>query len=139
MKWTETELAYLAGIIDGEGCLCIQRPGNKTHTLRMFVMNTFKPLIDYLYKTYGGFQYSRKKENNTWKIRHEWFVDTKILDDLLPRLLPYLINKKEHAEICIEFRKTFPKIRGYRTIPPDLIAIREACHRRIKVLNKKGP
>lgn len=63
MKWTDTQIAYLAGIIDGEGCFCIQRPGGKTHTLRLFVMNTFKPLIDYLYKTYGGYQYSRKKKN----------------------------------------------------------------------------
>lgn len=139
MKWTDTELAYLAGIIDGEGCFYIQRPGGKSHTLRLFVMNTFKPLIDYLYKTFGGFQYSRKKENSTWKIRHEWFVDRETLDELLPLLRPYLINKKEHLEIAIEFRKTFPKIRTYHRIPYEFVAIRVDCHRRIKVLNKKGP
>lgn len=139
MKWTDTELAYLAGIIDGEGCFYIQRTGGKFHTLRLFVMNTFKPLIDYLYKTYGGFQYSRKKEDSTWKIRHEWFVDRENLDELLPLLRPYLINKKEHLEIAIEFRKTFPKIRTYYRIPDEFVAIREDCHRRIKVLNKKGP
>jgi hypothetical protein len=42
MKWTDTQLSYLAGIIDGEGCFCIQRPGGKSHTLRLFVMNTIK-------------------------------------------------------------------------------------------------
>lgn len=139
MKWTTAELSYMAGIIDGEGCFCIQRPGGKTHTLRMFVMNTSKQLIDYLYKTYGGFQYSRKKENSTWKIRHEWFVDRYVIDELIPLLLPYLIVKKEHAQIAIEFRKTFPKVRGYRNIPKDLVSIREDCHRRMQVLNKKGP
>lgn len=139
MKWIDTELAYLAGIIDGEGCFYIQRPGGKSHTLRLFVMNTFKPLIDYLYKTYGGFQYSRKKEGSTWKIRHEWFVDRANLDELLPLLRPYLINKKEHLEIAIEFRKTFPKVRNYHRIPDKFVAIREDCHRRIKILNKKGP
>lgn len=139
MKWNKTELSYMAGIIDGEGCFNIQRPRGKSHTLRLFVMNTSKSLIDYLYKTYGGYQYSRKKENSTWKIRHEWFVDRQILDDLLPRLLPYLIVKKEHCEIAIEFRKTFPKIRNYHKIPEDMVYIREDCHRRLKILNKKGP
>ncbi len=139
MKWTETQIAYLAGIIDGEGCFHIARPGGKTHTLRLFVMNTHKPLIDYLYNTYGGFQYSRKKENSTWKIRHEWFVDRGNLDEILPKLAPYLINKREHLDIVIEFRKTFPKVRNYHKIPDELVAIREDCHRRIKILNKKGP
>ena len=139
MKWTETQLAYLAGIIDGEGCFYIAKPGGKTHTIRLFVMNTHKPLIDYLFETYGGFQYSRKKENSTWKIRHEWFVDRANIDELIPLLIPYLINKKEHAIIAIEFRKTFQKNRPYYKVPDEFVAIREDCHRRIKILNKKGP
>ena len=140
MKWTDIELSYLAGIIDGEGCFCITIPDGKNHTLRMFVMSTSKCLIDYLYKTYGGFQYSRKKENSTWKIRHEWFVDTKILDELLPLLKPFLIIKKEQCEIAITFRKTFLKgPRKYHKVPKDLRLIREECHHHMKILNKKGP
>jgi hypothetical protein len=138
MKWTLTELAYLAGIIDGEGCFHICNPGGKTHTLRLFVMNTSKPLIDYLYKTYGGFQYSRKKENSNWKIRHEWFVDRAIVDELMPLLGPYLIIKKEHLEVAIEFRKTFQS-RDYHKVPDDIRLVREDCHRRMRFLNKKGP
>jgi len=103
-------------------------------------MSTSKSLIDYLYKTYGGFQYSRKRENKAWKIRHEWFVDTKILDDLLPLLQPFLIIKKEHCGIAITFRKTFLRgNRKYHHIPDDLQLIREECHRHMQVLNKKGP
>lgn len=139
MKWTTEQMAYLAGIIDGEGCFYIQRPGGKTHTLRLFVMNTSKPLIDYLYRSYGGWQYSRKKENSTWKTRHEWFVDRDIIDELLPLIHPFLIIKKEHCEIAMDFRKTFPKVRDYHRIPLESVAIREECHRRIRVLNKKGP
>lgn len=140
MKWTDIQLSYLAGIIDGEGCFCITKPGNKTHVIRLFVMNTFKPLIDYLYKTYGGFQYSRKKENRTWKIRHEWFVDSQILDELLPLLKPFLINKKKHCDIAITFRKTFLKEKSkYHKVPDHIRLIREQCYIHMKVLNKKGP
>ena len=139
MKWTQLELAYLAGIIDGEGCFCIQNPGGKTHTLRLFVMNTFKPLIDYLYKTDGGFQYSRNVEDPRRKIRHEWFIDTHIVDEILPLLRPFLIVKKEQLEVAIEFRKTFPKKRSYHRVPNEFILIREDCHRRMRILNKKGP
>lgn len=139
MKWNETTIAYLAGIIDGEGCISIQNPGGKTHTLRLYVMNTHKPLIDFLYQTFGGFQYSRKRENKNWKIRHEWFVDRDTIDEILPRIYPYLINKKEHCEIAIEFRKTFPKTRNYHKIPDHLVKIRIDCHSRLKILNQKGP
>lgn len=139
MKWSKTQLAYFAGIIDGEGCFCIQIPGNKSHTLRLFVMSTSKCLIDYLFQTFGGYQYSRKIEKLTWKIRHEWFVDREILDELLPLLRPYMVIKKEHLEVAIEFRKTFPKIRNYHKIPNEFILVREDCHRRMRLLNKKGP
>jgi hypothetical protein len=138
MKWNNTELAYLAGIIDGEGCFYIGKPGGH-YTLRLFVMSTSKCLIDYLYKTYGGFQYSRKKENSSWKIRHEWFVDTLILEDLLPLLREYLIIKKEHLEVAIEFRKTYPKFGKRPRVSNEIISIRDNCHLRMKFLNKKGP
>jgi hypothetical protein len=139
MKWSDIQLSYLSGIIDGEGCFHIGRPGGKTHTLRLFVMNTSLPLIDYLYFTYGGWQYSRKIENKNWKIRHEWFVDRKIIDELLPLIYPFLIVKKEACEVAMEFRKTFPKIRTYHKIPEEIVSIREDCHHRMQILNKKGP
>ena len=140
MKWSATELAYLAGIMDADGCFYIGQPGQKTHTLRLFVMSTSKCLIDYLYKTYGGFQYSRKIEKLTWKIRHEWFIDRQVLDELLERLKPYLIIKKEQCEVAITFRKTFLRgKRKYHKIPEDLLVIRNQCHQRMRLLNKKGP
>ena len=137
MRWTHIELAYLAGIIDGEGCFYIGKPGGN-YTLRLFVMSTSKCLIDYLYKTYGGFQYSRKKENSSWKIRHEWFVDTQILEELLPLINPYLIIKHEHCQVAIEFRKTYPKSKSRPRVSDEVHSIRESCHLRMKSLNKKG-
>ena len=83
--------------------------------------------------------YSRQRENKNWKIRHEWFVDRKVVDELLPLIYPFLIVKKEACEIGIEFRKTFPQVRYYHRIPDGIFDIRENCHRRMKILNKKGP
>ena len=135
MTWSDTQLAYFAGIIDGEGCFYIQQPGGRTHTLRLFVMSTTEELIDYLHKTYGGFKYSRKRENPRWKIRHEWCVDRSNLDLILPLIRPYLIVKQKHCDIAIEFRKTFLNGRRYRNIPVEIMNIREECHRQIRVLN----
>ena len=139
MRWTDTQLSYFAGIIDGEGCFNIGCRGKKTYTLRLFVMNTSKPLIDYLHTNFGGWKYSRQRENKKWKIRHEWFVDRQVIDEILPLIHPFLIVKKEACEVAMDFRKTFPKVRTYHKIPDEVLCIREDCHHRMQILNKKGP
>jgi len=139
MNWNIKQLAYLAGIIDADGCISIGRTGKlprRDFNVRMYVMCTDKNLINWLHQTFGGLTYSRKRENIKWKIRYEWFAERKTLDILLPKLIPFLIIKKDRAKIAFEFRKTFAKRQS--PLPKDVRTFREKCFHKLKSLNSRG-
>lgn len=134
--WTETELAYLAGIIDGEGTFHIGFSSNRW-TSRVYVVNTDQNLIKWIQNKFGGLIYSRDSlKNPTWKTKHEWLLEkTKILP-MVELILPYLICKKAQAELMIKFRKTF---QNFRDRSEETFTFRSECHKHMKSLNHRGP
>jgi len=99
------DLAYLAGIIDGEGTIGIYyHKGRNSYRVKIYVVNTYKPLIDWLGSVFGGFVYQRT--HKTWKTKYEWHLGEDAMD-LLKSLIPYLKIKKEQALTAIEFREKF--------------------------------
>lgn len=115
-EYSETQLAYLAGIIDGEGSIYI---GNfswnpKTQTpyyqTNMEVTNTDEGLILYLIHTFGGSysKYTAKQTpKNSRKPVFRWIASGKRLTHLCELILPYLVIKHKQAKIMLEMRKTF--------------------------------
>jgi hypothetical protein len=141
--WKETELAYLAGIIDGEGSIYVQgriRFKSIHYFPRFQIVNTDRKLMEWIHKTFGGLIYDkcRKKHNPKWKMQIEWFTTRGLLDQLLPLIIPFLVTKKEHALILIEFRKTYVKKFGSQGVPKEIQDFRIDCHNRLKLLNKRG-
>lgn len=138
MIWAETQLAYLAGIIDGEGTfyIGITNKGRKFNS-RIYVVNTNEELIKWLKDTFGGLIYKRtSKSNPQWKTRYEWVLDKSAIDTVCHLLIPYLIIKKKHAEIMIDYRNSF--IKGKRPVISEyILAFRKACHEQIKILNHR--
>lgn len=101
-------LAYVAGIIDGEGTICISRrkKGNKiwNHTLFVQVSNTQEWLIEFLKLQFGGNTDYRKAHDNareSWR----WTAHTREASSFLRLILPYLQLKRPQAELAIEFQK----------------------------------
>lgn len=137
--WSNTDLAYLAGIIDGEGTIFIQRRmdnGTWTYWSRMQVVNTYKPLIEWIYSTFGGLMYTvnRSKPNRIRKTQYQWYTRISLVDVLIPKVYPYLINKKQHAEIFMEFRKTFTH-GSKKRLTNEVQLFREECMHKLKHLN----
>ena len=138
MIWKETQLAYLAGIIDGEGTFYIGTTNNgRKFNSRIYVVNTNKELIEWLKNNFGGLVYQRtSKSNPHWKTRYEWVLDKSAIDTVCHLLIPHLIIKKKHAEIMIDFRNSF--IKGKRPVISEYImAFRKSCHEQIKILNHR--
>lgn len=138
MIWTEAQLAYLAGIIDGEGSfyIGITNNGRKFHS-RIYVVNTNEDVIKWLKETFGGLMYKRtSKKNPHWKTRYEWVLDKTAIDSVCQKMIPYLIIKKKHAGIMIDFRNSF--IKGKRPVISEyILAFRRACYEEIKNLNHR--
>ena len=107
-------LAYVAGLLDGEGSIVIgvSKPstsrGNKSpsHWLQVGVTNTDRKLIDWLLLTFGGHisdnshSPSRKKQRPCWA----WRIMGNQAKTFLEAIHPYLRIKCEQAELAIDFQ-----------------------------------
>lgn len=68
----ERDLAYLAGILDGEGCFSIGKSSKGYYNLRVDVVNTDRRLIEWLHVNFGGYTGDRNTEKVEWKNKQTW-------------------------------------------------------------------
>lgn len=150
------KLAYLAGIVDGEGSLCVYRVNpakyNRYQTPNyravLNISNTRKELVSWLDDNFSNFNSGSKKhkrsifKKNSTHERwiYEWVVQGHRLLDICEQLMPYLVLKKRQAELIIEFRKTYTQRSfGSKTpLDPKTIEKREAIRLKMCRLNAKG-
>lgn len=151
------KLAYLAGIVDGEGSLCVYRVNpakyNRYQTPNfravLNISNTRKELVEWLDENFSNFNSGHKKhrrsifKKNSTHERwiYEWVVQGYRLQDICEQLLPYLVLKKRQAELIIEFRKTYGIQKGFGAaapLEPEILAKREDIRVEMCRLNAKG-
>ena len=138
----KAKYGYLAGIIDGEGHIRIQRnivKGRKTdgtdcisYICSLGARNTDFRLIRHLIKHFGGTWYPSKPPSNkpTWKKSYNWqLFGNYNLQKVLLAVLPYLQLKKSQAKLALEFLR----LEGQRC--PEK---REALCEQIGKLNVRG-
>jgi hypothetical protein len=142
---SETEKAYLAGIIDGEGSILVSRvsrPANRSG-YRFYpvvqIINTSKQMLEWVSTVTGiGKIYNKKhagegakRKAYTWKTKHQQ------VRRVLEQILPYLIIKKDSAENCIEFCKFLEETgkANYSKYPLEKL---EYFWNRSSDLNKRG-
>ncbi len=110
----KTDLAYTAGIIDGEGCIYIHKrvtPENRSrvrYSLLIKVSSTDEWLIEWLHFAWGGAigthsEKSRRLKN--WSPAWQWTLQTKQAYEFLKLILPYLQLKKPQAELALKFQE----------------------------------
>jgi hypothetical protein len=140
-------LAYVAGIIDGEGAICIakRRPNRKSGEINFSywncvrVGNTDRRLIEWLRETFciGSVQVEKPRKNN--KAFYTWHVASKEAADLLVSVYDYLVIKKEQAEVVFRFRKSFGGVVPKLGVAPAVLAEREACFRLLQEVHHLRP
>ncbi len=114
---TDTELAWLAGLIDGEGTIGVHRTNAKSQKhpyLRPHfqIVNTDLRLLEKarsIMTAITGRPHNlvvTNKGGNGWKVGYRIASNTQIsVMLLLPLLIPYLVGKREQAELVLEFAK----------------------------------
>jgi hypothetical protein len=105
---------YLAGIIDGEGCICIYasrrkspRTGNPYlhYGLGISVYQQDLRLMKWLVFHFGGqyYRHPMKKEHNDG---YSWHASTgKNGEQFILSLIPYLMLKQEQAKLALEYMR----------------------------------
>lgn len=147
-QYKETDLAYMAGIIDGEGCFFISKvpkregDGYVSEHFRglLKIDNTEKILLDWLEETFSGTNSARTRTTSSRKYEREiftWVATGDRLLDLCEQVLPYLTIKRNHCENMIKFRKTYTNQLGSNKIPPEALVIRQECLEKSRKLNSR--
>lgn len=140
---SETDYAYLAGLIDGDGCILVrrrdhlatlsdrQRGQSYDSQVRIGGETTHLTLLRELHQNTGTI-YVRKREGQ----RHlaEWTLSGQKGVRLLERITPYLKLKKRQGELLLSL--PWPKSRWAAT--PEVRAEQERIRLEIKKANQLG-
>lgn len=102
---------YVAGLIDGEGCIDLQLIYHKDYPgqpyirprLRVTMAESAKPVLDIFNTNFGGGlnKRPRKFDNPNWQDAWEWGLTGKSIRPVLQNLVNHLIIKKEQARLLI--------------------------------------
>lgn len=137
---------YTAGIFDGEGCISIAKgrkgkkysnPNEFYHKLYVCITNTNERLILFIYKNYGGHLYTNIRRSPKHKLCYKWGLTQQQAEDFLKEILPYLIVKKEQAELALLLRQTVDvnNRRNHNGLPDKVKNFREVCWYKMRRLN----
>lgn len=98
-----TDRAYIAGIIDGEGCISLSNPrprdGCSEHVLRVGMCD--KRVIYYLRRATGVGRIQKPRVLPSGRVCWTWNVSIRPAVQVLQQLLPFLRVKKEQARLFI--------------------------------------
>ena len=149
---TEPEKAYLAGIIDGEGSISLVRhkgPRCGLHNLDAVVKvtNTDSVLIGWLREKTGvGSIYHRSRAGSRYRDVYTIVWATTAVRDILEAVLPYLVIKRDRAEIVLSLDRTNSEARSIyggrfgsgRPVPEWLREVRLRAFDEMAELNRCG-
>jgi hypothetical protein len=139
------ELAYLAGIVDGEGCVGAYstsgtRPKRASFRFSVCVAMCERAALDLFVELYGGAVRSSMRGGRRRPI-FSWTVYADRAAAVASDVLPYLRVKRGQAEALIEARNTvngvYAKgVSGMKPATDQDYALRDICRRRIVQLNQ---
>ena len=98
----DIQLAYIAGIVDGEGCIDTFKSGDRvSYQPRITVVNTNKEVLQFIITMFGGTLAIRPKAVGHKQV-YSWMRGGLPASEILEKLLPYFIIKKRHALLAIQ-------------------------------------
>jgi transposase len=140
VKLSPTQLAYIAGLIDGEGCIFINhRSKSRRFDLHVSIDNTDPRMSDWLRKTiqYGFRIQMKAKAESHWNDGFKFTASGRYAADLIAKTLPYLVIKRDQAAVALEFQRRKSLQRGRRLTPSDL-QLYESFRQKLKGLKLRN-
>lgn len=136
--------AYVAGLIDGEGCVSLVKVKHKSvrgHALRahiaIAICDTF--LVELAQEIGVGRYYLRGGNRNPkWKPIYVWHLGPNACRALLPVIIPHLRLKKRQGQLLLRYLR-IARLKNNRSgVEPRRLVLQEAIYQRIKELNRRG-
>ena len=113
-------IPYTAGLIDGEGCIRLDKypkksPGhNIQYVLRVSVKMSNLQVLELMKEIWGGNIYVKKKVDGR-KQQWDWVIQALRARNMLKLVYPHLIVKQRQCKVALDFKlqPTGKKISGY--------------------------
>ena len=134
------QLTWAAGFFDGEGTVYIYSHSS-SHRYRYLAISVSqrdpRPLLVFR-ELFGGsihrHEHTRGVEADIWK----WEVRNRLAGAALVQLLPYLLLKREQAELAIAYQDLLKQRKRNVGLSDSDVDVRRAIEDKIKFLNRKG-
>jgi hypothetical protein len=124
-----SDLAYCAGVFDGEGCVTLTRDKELTYRLRLKITSTEYSVLAWIQEHFGGTINLSRKETDNNKESWDWYCKTEDQIVFLFGILPYTIIKR--AQIIEALNYHFEKQNGGK-LTEDEFALRERYYMKLK-------
>jgi hypothetical protein len=132
---------YLAGLIDGEGCLTIvkTKPSAKyarrspSYYLRLTIQMIHRGVMDKVCEVVGSGSV-KKYANGSRRPLYRLEIGGENAKNLIERIFPYLIVKKEEALLCLKFMDLNSRSGFGKRVPEILTEERELIYTELKRL-----
>lgn len=132
-------LSYFAGIIDGEGCICIskyQQPKRKNPSYRLSIRigNTDLRMLNFLYTEFGGSIKDKQTKVKGMATCYEWVVSDTKAEFLLRLVKDYVVCKKDEVLLALRFRE-LSKIHPGKNVP-ELLEVKNGIFEKLKEMHQ---
>jgi hypothetical protein len=103
-------LAYIAGIIDGEGSIGFTRQhrGNKRLIPRVLIVNSELSILQFVQRFFGGDIQPMKRAKEHWKPTWQWRLSGTRAVDFLSAIQPWVIAKRDQIVLVFAWDATHP-------------------------------
>lgn len=130
------ELAYIAGIVDGEGCISFCRIRG-SHFVRVLVANTNRDVLEYLQSIFGGDIHSVARKPG-WKQSWQWRISWSRAIEFLDLIEPWLRIKEDQAHLAFCWAHYAPGRRPNKEKRAEVDAIAAYIAECFTYVNRRG-
>jgi hypothetical protein len=137
------ELAYAAGIIDGEGSIGLAKTRRRGQAapnwnVRLEVASTDWRLLSWLRNTFDLGAIGNVHSRAGWRPCGRWTVHKRAAGEVIQAVRPYLVIKAEQADIALAFRASIEAKRSSLRLTLGQQLERDELRDRLRTLNQRG-
>ena len=139
------DIAYVAGLIDGEGCVHLDVSRHRIHRARVSVGMTEPALglLKSLKQGWGGTIYQARKATEKWAAAYTWHITGEKASVFLREVGPSLLLKAEQARLALQVEEIWaalpPRQNGQRLWDEKSVERCREIAASLHDLNRKGP
>jgi hypothetical protein len=146
MKSKKLSLEYIAGFVDGEGCISIHENrawlaesanGRPRIVMQVAIANCNRAVLVQIQRQHGGSICKQTRTNPHARQGYALKLSEQSACRFLEKILPFLCIKRKQAKLMLQLGKRKAKDVTYLSVHESVIRRRIA--ERCQALNKKGP